>query len=106
MTEVISGVATAIWLGVLTSISPCPLASNVAAVSFLGRSVASPKRALLAGLAYSTGRALTYVVVGNLVVASVLAIPSVSLFLQERMNQILGPLLVVIGIGILGWVRL
>lgn len=102
----VSAVATAIWLGILTSISPCPLASNLAAVSFLGRQVARPRRALLAGLAYSTGRAVTYVAVGSLVVGSVLSIPSVSMFLQHRMNQILGPLLVVVGVAMTGWVRI
>jgi len=95
--------ASALWLGILTSISPCPLASNVAAVSFVGRDIENPGRVLLAGLVYSAGRALTYVLVGWLVVASVLSVPSVSFFLQQRMNQILGPLLVLIGVGILGW---
>jgi cytochrome c-type biogenesis protein len=95
--------ASALWLGILTSISPCPLASNVAAVSFVGRDVENPGRVLLAGLVYSAGRALTYVLVGWLVVASVLSIPSVSFFLQQRMNQILGPLLVLIGLALFGW---
>jgi cytochrome c biogenesis protein CcdA len=106
MTELLSGIMSAVWLGILTSISPCPLASNVAAVSFLGRSVGSPRRALLAGLFYSAGRALTYVAVGALVAGSVLSIPSVSFFLQERMNRILGPLLVAVGVGMVVWDRL
>jgi cytochrome c-type biogenesis protein len=101
-----AAVATALWLGILTSISPCPLASNVAAVSYVGRSVASPRRVFLAGVLYSLGRALTYVLVGMLVVTSVLSLPSVSFFLQHRMNQVLGPLLIVIGFGIMGWLRL
>lgn len=104
MTETFTSLAPALWLGILTSISPCPLASNIAAVSYVGRHVEDPRRVLLAGLAYSTGRALTYVAVGSLVVASVLSIPSVSFFLQQRMNQILGPLLVLIGAGSLGWI--
>jgi cytochrome c biogenesis protein CcdA len=104
MTEWLAGVASALWLGVLTSISPCPLASNVAAVSYVGRQAGGPRRVLLAGLAYSAGRALTYVIVGSLVVTSLLSIPSVSFFLQQRMNQVLGPLLVLIGAGILGWI--
>jgi cytochrome c biogenesis protein CcdA len=104
MTEVLAGLASALWLGVLTSISPCPLASNVAAVSYVGRQAGDPRRVLLAGLAYSAGRAVTYVLVGTLVVTSILSIPSVSFFLQQRMNQILGPLLLLIGAGILGWI--
>jgi cytochrome c biogenesis protein CcdA len=101
--EMLAGFASALWLGILTSISPCPLASNVAAVSYVGRDAGNPRRVLLAGLAYSAGRALTYVIVGALVVTSILSMPSVSFFLQQRMNQVLGPLLVLIGIGILGW---
>jgi cytochrome c-type biogenesis protein len=104
MTGLLAGLGSALWLGILTSISPCPLASNVAAISYVGRHVADPRRVLLAGLAYSLGRALAYVAVGWLVVASILSIPSVSLFLQQRVNQVLGPLLVLIGIGILGWI--
>ena len=31
--------AGALWLGVVTSISPCPLATNIAAISYIGRKV-------------------------------------------------------------------
>lgn len=106
MTEVIASLASALWLGILTSISPCPLASNIAAVSYVSRHAEDPRRVLLVGLAYSIGRAVTYVLVGWVVVASMLSIPSVSFFLQQRMNQVLGPLLILIGIGILGWIPL
>lgn len=95
--------ATALWLGILTSISPCPLASNVAALSWLARGAAAPRRVLAAGIAYSLGRAVSYVVVAGLVVASLLSVPGVSFFLQRQMNQLLGPLLVVIGAGLMGW---
>jgi cytochrome c biogenesis protein CcdA len=97
-----AALGVAVWLGILTSISPCPLASNIAAVSYLGRDVGSPWRVLLSGLAYCAGRSLAYVAVGVLVVSSVLSIPSVSFFLQERLNQVLGPLLVVVGLAMLG----
>jgi hypothetical protein len=106
MMEPLAAGATALWLGILTSISPCPLASNIAAVSYVGRRVGAPYRVLLAGLAYSLGRALTYMVVAAVVVASLLSIPSVSFFLQRRMNQVLGPLLVVAGLVMIGWLRL
>jgi cytochrome c-type biogenesis protein len=106
MTDLLATGASALWLGILTSISPCPLASNVAAISFVGRDVGSPRRVLLAGLVYSLGRALAYVVVGALVVTSLLSLPGVSFFLQQRMNQVLGPLLVVIGVVLLGWLPL
>jgi len=106
MTEILAGVVSALWLGILTSISPCPLASNIAAVSYVGRRVGAPHRVLLAGVAYSLGRALTYVLVGWLVVTSILSVPGVSFFLQQRMNQVLGPVLIAAGLIMLGWLRL
>jgi hypothetical protein len=105
MTESLLAAGSALWLGILTSISPCPLASNIAAVSYVGRRVGAPHRVLLAGIAYSLGRALTYVVVAAVVVASLLSVPAVSFFLQQRMNQVLGPLLIVAGLVMLGWLR-
>lgn len=106
MNGFLAACATAVWLGILTSISPCPLASNITALSYVARSVESPRRVLATGLAYSLGRALTYVLIGALVVAGVLSIPGVSFLLQKRMNQILGPLLLLVGMGLLGWLPL
>ncbi len=106
MTEALAVTLSALWLGILTSISPCPLASNVAAVSYVGRRVGAPYRVILAGAAYCLGRALTYVLVAAVVVTSLLSVPAVSFFLQRRMNQVLGPLLIAVGLLMLGWIRL
>ena len=106
MTEGLAGAATAVWLGILTAISPCPLATNLAAVSFIGRDVGRPGRVVVSGLAYALGRSFAYVGIAALVVASVLTIPGVSWFLQEQANRVLGPLLIVIGIVVLGWIRI
>ncbi len=106
MNEAFAAGGVALWLGILTSISPCPLASNVAAVTYVGRGLGSPRQVLLSGLAYSAGRALTYVLVAAIVVTSLLSLPALSGFLQERMNQVLGPILILAGLMMLGWVRL
>jgi cytochrome c biogenesis protein CcdA len=63
----------------------------------VSRTLASPARVAAAGVSYSLGRALTYVLLGMLVVSGALAVPALSFFLQERMNQILGPALVLFG---------
>ena len=94
-------VASAFWLGVLTSISPCPLATNIAAISFIGRRVGSPRRVFFSGLLYALGRTLTYLALGVLLVASVLSVPELSMFLQRYMNKILGPLLIVVAMFLL-----
>lgn len=91
----------AVWLGILTSISPCPLATNIAAISYIGRRLESPRRVILAGVLYTLGRTLAYVALGSLLVAGAFSVPELSRFLQRYMNQILGPLLVVAGMFLL-----
>jgi cytochrome c-type biogenesis protein len=92
---------SAFWLGILTSISPCPLATNIAAVSFISRNLGSSKKVLWSGLLYAAGRMLTYVTIAVLAVASLLSLPEVSFFLETNMHKIIGPLLVVVGIILL-----
>jgi cytochrome c-type biogenesis protein len=96
-----SDIFYAFWLGILTSISPCPLAANIAAVSFVARNYESSKKVLWSGLLYAVGRMLTYVVIAFLAVASLLSLPDVSLFLETNMHKIIGPLLIVVGIVLL-----
>lgn len=92
---------SALWLGLLTSISPCPLATNIAAISYVGKRVDRPVQVLFAGLLYTLGRSLTYVLVALVVVKSLLSISAVSMFLQQRMNQLLGPALLLVGLLLL-----
>jgi cytochrome c-type biogenesis protein len=99
-------IGTALWLGILTSISPCPLATNVAAISFIARDVGSTSRVLMNGVFYTLGRTLVYVLLGVVIVTSLLSVMETAQFLQVRMNQILGPVLILIGIFLLGFVRL
>ncbi|MCK4607216.1 MAG: sulfite exporter TauE/SafE family protein, partial [candidate division Zixibacteria bacterium] len=93
---------SACWLGILTSISPCPLATNIAAVSYIGRRVDRPLLVLASGIIYTIGRTLTYVGLGMLIVTSILAIPEVAMFLQQYMGKALGPVLIVVGLFLLG----
>jgi cytochrome c-type biogenesis protein len=92
---------SAFWLGVLTSISPCPLATNVAAISFVARNLGSSQKVLWSGILYSLGRMLVYVVIAVLAVASLLSLPEVSFFLETNMHKIIGPILIVVGIILL-----
>jgi len=99
--ETVIGAGSALWLGLLTSISPCPLATNVAAISYLGRRVDSPRHVLAGGLLYTMGRTAAYVVLGFVCVMGLLSMPEVSQFLQRHMNRILGPVLIVAGVFLL-----
>lgn len=94
---------SALWLGILTAISPCPLATNIAAISFIGRQGSNRKAVLLSGFCYTLGRTLAYILLGAVITSGLLASAQVSQFLQKYMNEILGPVLILLGMILLGW---
>lgn len=99
------GAVSAIWLGILTSISPCPLATNIAAISFIGKHVGISKRVFLCGILYMLGRVIVYLLLSVIIVAGVLAITDLSFFLQENINRVLGPALLIAGIILLDLIK-
>jgi cytochrome c-type biogenesis protein len=101
MDTLLVGSLSALWLGILTSISPCPLATNIAAISYIGRRVGNTRSVLLSGMIYSLGRMFSYLIIAVVVISSILAIPEVSNTLQKYMNKLLGPLLIIVGMFLL-----
>ena len=99
--ELLITIGSALWLGILTSISPCPLASNIAAISFLSKKIAHPALVFLSGLAYTLGRMALYAVLGWIIVSSLLSVPQVAQFLQKYMGKALGPILILTGLILL-----
>ena len=93
---------SALWLGILTSISPCPLASNIAAVSFIVKRIDHTSLVFSSGLLYTLGRVIGYTVLGVLITSSLLSMPQASFFLQNYMNKVLGPILIITGLFLLG----
>ena len=96
---------TSLWLGVLTSISPCPLTSNIAAISFLGKQVNRPYYVLYSGLFYSLGRVLLYVVLGLILTQSISVVPMVSDFLQSKIFYFVAPIMILIGFVLLDIIK-
>ena len=95
-------IGSALWLGILTSISPCPLATNIAAISFIGRKVGQPRQVVLAGLLYVLGRTVAYVALAALLLAGLLASGEIARFLQRYLNLALGPVVILVGMILLG----
>lgn len=106
MVELWAGAGTAAWLGILTSISPCPLATNIAAVSYIGRHFDRARKVIAASLLYAAGRMVAYVLLGSLLVQGLLAAHRVSHWLQKWMLVAIGPVLLLTGILLLGWLKL
>jgi len=94
--DFLPAISAALGLGIWTAVQPCPMATNVAAISYLGRRVDSPQWVLLAGLLYALGRTLAYVVLAVLL-AEGLEVSRVSMFLQTRVHQFVGPVLILLG---------
>ena len=101
----LAAAGTAFWLGLLTSMSPCPLASNIAAISYVAKGSANPRLVLAAGALYTLGRVLAYVVLGFILAASLASAVNVSNLLQRYMNLLLGPVLVLSGMFLLEWLN-
>jgi cytochrome c biogenesis protein CcdA len=85
--------AGALWLGILASVSPCPLATNIAALSYLLQSGGNSKKIAWNSFAYVLGRTLVTVLLGVLVLRGLFAVPGLSGALQNYMNRFVGPLL-------------
>ena len=91
----------ALYLGVLTSISPCPLATNIAAISYIGRKVDSPRAVLAAGLIYTLGRCVLYIGLAVFLGMTASSIPQVAVLLQKYTHLILGPIFLILGMFLL-----
>lgn len=88
---------SAFLLGLLTAISPCPLATNITAIAFISKDIENKNRVFVSGLVYTLGRAISYTLLGLLFFfgASQFELGG---FFQSYGEKILGPLLVIIGI--------
>lgn len=95
-------ILAALYLGLLTSISPCPLATNIAAISYLGRKVSNTRLVVQTGLLYMLGRCLLYLALAVLLTTTALSIPVVSRIVQTYVHLILGPIFVILGMFLLG----
>jgi len=91
-------VLSALLLGLITAISPCPMATNIAALAYVSRGVRERRYAVITGSLYTLGRMFSYSVLGVIIIVAGLEIPGVASFLQDFGEQVLGPLLIVIGV--------
>ena len=102
-------VLTAFLLGLLTAISPCPLATNIAAVGFIGRNIENRKRVFINGLLYTLGRVLSYTLLG-VVLIMILREGSSMFGIQKTIGTcgelLIGPMLLIIGLFMLWGDRL
>lgn len=95
---------TALLLGLLTCVSPCPLCSNVTAIGFISRDISSRRRVLWQGIVFVLGRTVAYALLGAVLIAIIRSGRDL-LQLQNVMGtwgeRLLAPALIVIGLVML-----
>ena len=99
-------VVAAFFIGLMMAISPCPLATNLTAVAYITQRSEGGRHTLLVGSIYTLGRMAAYVGIAALIVVLGLEVQAIAYFLQVYGERLLGPLLIVIGVVMLGFVRL
>lgn len=87
---------SALLLGILTSISPCPLATNITAVAYISKSIKSAKHTVLSGLFYTIGRGISYTILAFLIYFGLSSFELAKIF-QGWGDKVLGPILIIIG---------
>ncbi len=97
--------ASAFLIGLLASLGPCPLTTNIAALGFITKEMARPRRVLLTGGLYTLGRTLAYGGLGLALITAGIQVSRVSNTLQTLAEVALGPLLIIVGLVLLDLVH-
>ena len=98
-------VLAAFFIGLMTAITPCPLATNITAIAYTSKRIQNSKHTLAVGFLYTLGRMLTYVAIASLIVWIGVNTQTISLFLQKYGERMLGPLLILIGVVMLDIIK-
>ncbi|MCK4678859.1 MAG: sulfite exporter TauE/SafE family protein [Bacteroidales bacterium] len=96
---------SAFILGLMTAISPCPLATNITAIGFIGKDLDNKRKVFTNGLIYTLGRAITYTGIGLIFYLGASQF-QISGFIQQWGEKLLGPILIVIGYFLLDFVKI
>ena len=95
---------SAFVLGLMTAISPCPLATNITAVGFISKEIENRNRVFVNGLLYTLGRAISYTGIAFIIFLGADQF-KFSGILQRYGEKILGPVLIIIGLFMLGIIK-
>jgi cytochrome c-type biogenesis protein len=102
-------VVTAFLLGLLTAISPCPLATNITAIGFISKDIEQRRRVFWTGIAYTVGRIIAYTALGAVLIY-ILRSGADMFFIQKGVSHwgemLIAPILILIGLFMLFGSRL
>lgn len=98
-------IVSALALGFLTAISPCPMATNITAIVFLGKDIENKNRVFYNGMVYTLGRIFSYTVLAVIIFLGADQFKISGVF-QLYGEKIIGPLMVIVGVFMLGIIKL
>ncbi len=98
-------ILSALLLGLMTAISPCPLATNITATAYIAKNITSPRKVFLSGIIYSLGRAFSYTVIGVALYFGASKF-HIARFFNQYGERLLGPLLIILGLIMLNIIKL
>lgn len=99
-------VIAAFLIGLVAAISPCPLTTNITALAYISRNITDRKYVAVAGALYTLGRMVSYFVIGAVIIIAGVNIPGLATALQDSGERFLGPLLIIVGILMLGIIKI
>ena len=98
-------ILSALILGLMTAISPCPLATNITATAFISKNISSKRKVFLSGVLYSLGRGFSYTTIGLILYFGASKF-HIARFFNQNGEKYLGPLLIIIGLIMLNVIKL
>jgi sulfite exporter TauE/SafE len=98
-------IVAALVLGLMTAISPCPLATNISAIGFISRDIENSKRVFLSGLVYTLGRVISYTGLAVILYFGASQM-QISMIFQGWGEKLLGPILIIIGLFMLDVIKI
>jgi cytochrome c biogenesis protein CcdA len=97
MNEVLLSAAGCFLLGIMTTLHPCPLATNVAAISMLTGWSKKSRKALWVFVSFIAGYLISYLSLSIIIATGVLTVPILNDLLHTIFFIFLGPLLILVG---------
>lgn len=96
---------SALVLGLMTAISPCPLATNITAIGYVSKDIGDSHKVFVNGMLYTLGRSFSYTALAFIIYLGADQF-KFSGFFQKYGEKFIGPLLVIIGIFMLDLIRI
>lgn len=96
---------SAFVLGIMTSVSPCPLATSITAIAYISKDIKTAQHTLISGLIYTLGRGISYTLLATLIYFGFSSFEIAKIF-QGWGDKLLGIILILIALVMFGIIKI